>query len=73
MYRHAGIECQFDVTDLMEMVSMSEQLARYLRILNSYDIKLLEKKVVDHREMTNTDLHVGCNIVCTSLKCKVGH
>ena len=66
MYRHAGIECQFDVTDLMEMVSMSEQLARYLRILNSYDIKLLEKKVVDHREMTNTDLHVGCNIVSTS-------
>ena len=66
IYKNAEIDCQFNLTDMVELMCMAEQFARYLRILNSYDIKLMQKKEVDHRLITTEDLQIGCNLISRS-------
>lgn len=66
MYRKAGLNPSLSLTDLVELVSVAEKFARYLRILNKLDITLAQTLNADYRQMKKSDLRLGCNVVSAS-------
>ena len=66
MYNAAGISHNLTVYDLITMMSIAEQLARCLSVLNQMDVELMKKREIDHRKLQISHLQTSSNLVLTS-------